>query len=268
MFTGIEAKYLSAKYWDQMGEFEDGDYLLISSYDPLINGLADNQNISLNTIVKCIKYDGNDIKLETNKGNFKADAVIVTVPLGVLQNEQIKFIPGLPDEKVLAIKNLKMSQLNKIGLLFPRQFWPADIVKIGYDADPLSVVPLFFNYAYYFDKPILLGAVSGAAAIELERAGKDVFLERTMSTLRKLFGNDIPDPLKVITTNWCSDPFSNGSYSYIPVGASGKEYDILAEPIDNKLFFAGEATYRTCHSTVQGAYQSGLREAMRIMQEY
>ncbi len=102
-------------------------------------------------------------------------------------------------------------------------------------------------------------------AIRFENAGKELFIEQTMSTLQQLFGNAILKPITTITTNWAIDPFSPGAYSYIPVGASGNDFDILAEAAADKLFFAGEATYRECHSTVQGAYLSGIREATKII---
>jgi polyamine oxidase len=264
LFTGIDSKHLSAKHWDQMREIM-GDSLLLTSYDPLIKDISSDQKIHFKTCVTSVDYSGNQVKLQTNNGTFTADKVLVTVPLGVLQSEKIKFKPTFPALKQSAIQSLGMSQLNKIGLLFPFQFWPKEEVIIGYNS-AYDAIPIFMNYAYFFEKPILLGGVSGDYALRLENEGAVAFVEQAMKTLRYLFGNNIPDPVSTVTTNWINDPFSQGSYSYIPVGASGKDFDILAEAIDNKIFFAGESTYRDCHSTVQGAYLSGLRESNRILE--
>ena len=57
------------------------------------------------------------------------------------------------------------------------------------------------------------------------------------------FGAEIPDPLKVERTRWGSDPFALGTYSFVGVGSSGSDYDVLKKPLGN-LFFAGEATER------------------------
>ena len=65
-------------------------------------------------------------------------------------------------------------------------------------------------------------------------------------------------------TRWASDPLAGGSYSYFRVGAEAEDYDALAEPVGDRLFFAGEATNRTHPATVHGAHLSGLREARRI----
>jgi hypothetical protein len=87
-----------------------------------------------------------------------------------------------------------------------------------------------------------------------------------MVVLRKLFTDAaIPDPVASVVTNWGLDPYSRGAYSYVAVGASGQDYDILGRPVANCLFFAGEATCKEHPDTVGGAILSGLREAVRII---
>jgi hypothetical protein len=61
-----------------------------------------------------------------------------------------------------------------------------------------------------------------------------------------------------------SDPLSCGSYSHIPPGASSDDYDLLARPVGNRLFFAGEGTHRGHYGTVHGALLSGLRAARQL----
>ena len=72
------------------------------------------------------------------------------------------------------------------------------------------------------------------------------------------------DPEAWKITRWAADAFAYGSYSHIPFGASGDDYDALSEPVGDQLFFAGEATSRTYPATVHGAYLSGVREAQRF----
>ncbi|XAR61684.1 N(1)-acetylpolyamine oxidase [Bertholletia excelsa] len=87
-----------------------------------------------------------------------------------------------------------------------------------------------------------------------------------LTVLRKLFGEAaVPNPVASVVTDWGKDPFSYGSYSYVAVGASGEDYDILGRPVENCLFFAGEATCKEHPDTVGGAMMSGLREAVRII---
>ncbi|RXH94220.1 hypothetical protein DVH24_023904 [Malus domestica] len=78
-------------------------------------------------------------------------------------------------------------------------------------------------------------------------------------------GITVPEPIQTICTRWGSDPFSLGAYSNVAVGASGDDYDILAESVgDGRLFFAGEATNRRYPATMHDAFVSGLREAANM----
>lgn len=80
-------------------------------------------------------------------------------------------------------------------------------------------------------------------------------------------GITVPEPLQTVCTRWGGDPFSLGSYSNVAVGASGDDYDILAESVgDGRLFFAGEATTRRYPATMHGAFLTGLREAANMAQ--
>ena len=72
--------------------------------------------------------------------------------------------------------------------------------------------------------------------------------------------------LGYIRTNWSRDLYTYGSYSYIPKGASRSDIRALEQPIDKKIFFAGEATFPKYNSTVHAAYESGLRAANSILQ--
>lgn len=83
-----------------------------------------------------------------------------------------------------------------------------------------------------------------------------------MRVPRTIYGHAIPDPDRVIVARWASEPFTSGSYSHIPVGATGEEYDMLAEPLaEGHLRFAGEATMRHYPGTVHGTFLSGLQRS-------
>ncbi|CAK9183055.1 unnamed protein product [Ilex paraguariensis] len=78
-------------------------------------------------------------------------------------------------------------------------------------------------------------------------------------------GIEVPNPIQSICTRWGTDPLSYGSYSHVRTKSSGSDYDILAESVGDRLFFAGEATNRHHPATMHGAYLSGLREASCIL---
>lgn len=73
-------------------------------------------------------------------------------------------------------------------------------------------------------------------------------------------------PRGYIRSNWSRDPFSYGSYSYFAKGSARRDARTLAKPVDDQLFFAGEATHPRYNSTVHAAYESGLIAANAIAQ--
>ncbi|KHJ81297.1 hypothetical protein OESDEN_19017, partial [Oesophagostomum dentatum] len=72
--------------------------------------------------------------------------------------------------------------------------------------------------------------------------------------------------------SWITDPLIGGSYSYLTpdsVKFVPDAFTRMSEPviIDHKpvLCFAGEHTHPTMYQTTVGAYESGEREAHRIL---
>lgn len=144
---------------------------------------------------------------------------------------------------------------------------------------------LFWNI---YQLPVLLTLVAGQSAHIMENVSDDVIVGRCIAVLKGIFGDKaVPQPKETVVTRWRADPWARGSYSYVKVGSSGTDYDLLASPVKPKtqaneakfdetegedddervlprLFFAGEHTIRNYPATVHGALLSGLREAGRI----
>jgi hypothetical protein len=114
-------------------------------------------------------------------------------------------------------------------------------------------------------EPILIAMMAGDAAEWVEGAPDDEVLGAVMEALRSLFGAEaVPKPVAHTVTRWRSDPWARGSYSHLPPGAHGMHYDAMAAPVGDAVFWAGEATNRHHPTTAAGAFDSGLREAVRI----
>ncbi|XLR25445.1 hypothetical protein HN51_038677 [Arachis hypogaea] len=125
---------------------------------------------------------------------------------------------------------------------------------------------MFWNVRKTVGAPVLIALVVGKAAIDGQNLSSSDHVEHALKVLRKLFGEtSVPDPVAHVVTDWGRDPFSYGAYSYVAIGASGEDYDLLGRPVDNCLFFSGEATCKEHPDTVGGAMMSGLREAVRII---
>ncbi|HLJ80059.1 MAG TPA: FAD-dependent oxidoreductase, partial [Ktedonobacterales bacterium] len=250
-------------HWDDEGRLEGGELLLPGGYDQVISHLALGTDIRTRHVVERIVAGKQGVTVATNRGVFSADRCLVTVPLGVLQAGGITFEPELPLVKRSALRNLRMGALNKIFLRFPYVFWPEEHV-IGQLAQQPGEWPWFVNLYPSTHKPVLLGLHAGSYGLRLEAMSDEELIAAAMNVLRRLFGQRIPQPIECHITRWGADPFTHGSYSHIPPGASADDYEVLAHPVDNRVFFAGEATARQYSGTVHGAYLSGLREAARI----
>lgn len=74
----------------------------------------------------------------------------------------------------------------------------------------------------------------------------------------------VPHPEGFLVTRWRADPFARGSYSYLAVGSSPADRRALAEPVGDRLFFAGEATSVEHPATVHGALESGRAAAAAV----
>lgn len=276
-------KKVSLPHWNQddlYGGFGGAHCMIKGGYSTVVESLGGGLNVHLNHVVADISYSTTDIGLNenqcakvkvstTNGCEFLGDAVLITVPLGCLKAETIKFSPPLPEWKRLSIQRLGFGVLNKIVLEFPEVFWDDSVDYFGATAEETKwrgQCFMFWNVRKTVGAPVLIALVVGQAAVERQYMSSSDNVSHALMVLRKLFGEAVvPDPVGSVVTDWGRDPFSYGAYSYVAVGASGEDYDILARPVGNCLFFAGEATCKEHPDTVGGAMMSGLREAVRMI---
>ncbi|MQL90335.1 hypothetical protein Taro_022912, partial [Colocasia esculenta] len=264
---------LSLAFWDQDDPYDmGGDHCFLPGGNGrLVQALAENLPIVYEKTVHTIRYGPDGVQVVAGGQAYEGDMVLCTVPLGVLKSGAIKFIPELPQRKLDGIKRLGFGLLNKVAMLFPRVFWSTDIDTFGHLSDDPSrrgEFFLFYSYATVAGGPLLIALVAGEAAHNFETMPPTDAVTLVLQILKGIFepqGIDVPDPIQTVCTRWGTDSFSLGSYSHVAVGASGDDYDILAECVgDGRLFFAGEATTRRYPATMHGAFVSGLREAANM----
>ncbi|CAM8970065.1 unnamed protein product [Rhodiola kirilowii] len=270
--AGLLSK-LSLAFWDQDDPFDmGGDHCFMPGGNgQVVQALAENVNILYEKTVNMIRYGSDGVQVVVGGQVFEGDMALCTVPLGVLKNGSIKFIPELPQKKLDSIKRLGFGLLNKVAMVFPYVFWNTELDTFGHlseDKSHRGEFFLFYNYATLSGGPLLMALVAGEAAHEFETMPPTDAVTRVIKILKGIFepqGINVPDPLQTVCTRWGSDSFSLGAYSNVAVGSSGDDYDILAENVgDGRLFFAGEATTRRYPATMHGAFLSGLREAAKM----
>ena len=261
---GADLADLSLEGVDGGSEYGGSDVLFPGGYGQIVEVLSDGLDVRLRQAVTGIDHSGAHVVATTAAGaRFEADRVVVTLPLGVLRNGLVSFSPPLPPAKRRAIADLKMGVLNKTCLLFEDVFWEPGVEVIGYVgadrgqwAETLSLHP-------YTGQPILMMFNAGAYGAEIESlTDREIVAEATLA-LADMYGA-VPQPTDALVTRWGSDPWTHGSYSYVPVGSSFERYATLGEPIGDRVFFAGEATDPDHPATVHGAFLSGVRAAGEI----
>lgn len=253
---------LSLRWFGSEGEFGGGDLILPGGYRQIVDYVARDLTITLGAEVTRITHGGAGVTVETAQGVFDADRVIVTVPLGVLKAETIVFDPPLPEAKRQAIQRLGFGLLDKVVLKFDEPFWVdqfdarTDMISLAGKDQPVSDL---VNGSRFGDTPVLIGLRGGSNARTREQDSDEQTVAQLVSALRA------PAPTGFLVTRWAADPYARGSYSFLAVGSSPADQEALAEPVGDRLAFAGEATNPEYFATVHGAYLSGLREADRIL---
>ncbi|MCS7475774.1 FAD-dependent oxidoreductase [Umezawaea endophytica] len=264
--VGEDADKLSLKFWeDGYLVYGHGDSTLHQGYQSVVDALAEGLDVRLRHVVTRIDTGAGKARVTTDRGDFEADKVLVTVPLGVLKADVVRFEPPLSESKRSAIARLGFGTLNKIALHYREPFWPEDQYVFGYlcrdtDRYPTVVISMWKSHG----KPVLVMLLGASLGRELETWSEEDVSAYATTVVGDIFGAGTPAPEHLSRTAWSTDPFARGSYTCIGVNSSSKDIGTLAEPVGDRLFFAGEGTNPYHWGCVHSAYESGRREAARI----
>lgn len=242
--------------------FDGDDVVVLNGYDTILAPLTEGLDIRLNTKVDQISYDTDGVAVN----DLRADFAICTVPLGVLKAQTIQFNPPLPDDLQTAIAELGFGSVTKIAMKFKTAFWDVDTQYFGITTEPKGRWNYWLNYRTFSDENILLGLSFGRYAPVADQMSPSEMTEDALDVLRSVWGGAVGTPEAVLTTHWSEYPNFRGAYSYPQVAGSPDQFEIFAERIKNRLYFAGEHTIFDYHSTTHGALMSGLRAANAIIE--
>ncbi len=259
---GGAAHRLSAWSVEDGDEFDGADVLFPGGYGQLTDHLARGLDIVTGAAVSEVRWGAKGVEVNLRMGGaIRADRVIVTVPLGVLQQGGIRFVPELPAAKRTAIGRLGMGLLNKHFLRFDKAFWPP-----GTDwFELLKETPGKWSQWVSLSKagaPVLLGFTGADVAREVERLDDGAIVAEAADAIRAMFGSSAPGPVGWQLTRWSMDERALGSYSYNAVGSGRADREELARPeAGGALCLAGEACSAAYPGTVHGALLSGRAAA-------
>lgn len=209
------------------------------------------------------------VAIDDNGVYHYADAIIVTVSLGVLKAEIIDFIPDLPASKLDAINTIGMGKGMKISLRFSSQIWASKMMSVLTDG-PTGNCWTPNKYQPSATDHVLTCFLMGINAEEMAALADDnARIDQALTDLDAAFGGSASTSfVEGVVQDWSAEPYILGSYSFPApdtrplVGLTKRE--VLAQPVGTTLYFAGEATHNTAASTVPGAMLSGERAAGEV----
>jgi polyamine oxidase len=233
----------------------------------LVDDAAEGLDIRLGTPVQRVQWNEHGATSVLKSGEvIAADRALIAVPVGLLRAGMplLDPLPPLAQQTAVGRLGYGAGLLGKIYLRFPRRFWPEQPKWFGRLPDGPEKRGTFNTWVSHLGEtglPIILSFTQGHTAARLDRSASDAEVtEVAMTSLRKMFGNDIPAPEAMVFPRWLSDPWSQGGYSYPGVGSAPEDREVHARPLGKRVFFAGEATepveYGTVHAALWSAEQS------------
>ena len=247
-----------ARYADSMVNWR-----VVEGYGTLLERFAQGLPVTLRAEVTAIDWSGPAVVVTGLWGTLRCRAVLVTVPVSLLAQEAIRFVPRLPDAWLAAAEGLPMGEVAKLLLAVE-----GDPFGLGPDRQVMGSVRREDTAIYHLrplGRPLVEAYWGGVTARELERSGPGAMTEFALGELVHLFGAGVRGRLRpLLASSWAADPFARGAYSYArPGGADGRQ--VLATPVAERLYFAGEAVSLDSYSTAHGAYASGVAAAAAIL---
>lgn len=233
------------------------NYPVKDGYGALIAALGADLPVSTDTPVERIRWSGPRVQVETPKGQLRAQRLLLTVSTGVLAADGIRFDPPLPAWKQAAIHGVPMGQANKVMFRL-RELLPGVAAHTTIRLDRGSSLSLGL-YCHEFGRPLVSAYLAGRSGEILEYEGALAMEAFARECLVDVFGSGVNDLIDgVQCTAWGGDPYSRGAYSLARPGEAHCR-EQLAISLEEKLYFAGEATSLTAFGTAHGAWESAQR---------
>lgn len=220
-------------------------------------------SVQLEKVVEQIDYSSSQVIVTcADDSQFTADKIILTVPIPVLKSSAITFSPSLPQAKINALNSIRMDDGLIVVVKFSEAIWPSGTLSVFGE----GMIPEFrvVSTGRSTTEFILKAIINGSAA-ELLSASSDAFIIQTvLSELDTVFGNASSKYVSHHIQNWGAEQHIGGVISYLIPGA-GTAREQLALSVNDKVYFAGEATHTRGHaSTIHGAMETGLRAVLEI----
>jgi len=213
-----------------------------------------------------IKWQKNDVTVTTtDKKTYSGNKIIITVSLGMLLTHTISFHPSIDDYLKVGEK-IGYGTVVKVLLQFRESFWEKKKKDIGF-LFTSEIIPTWWTQLPS-SYPLLTGWAGGPQAWPLENNDDETILALALQSLSNVFKQPVRELKQLLTAslvvNWSKESFAKGGYSYSMI-ESTKAQKHFATPIDETIFYAGEAFYDgPSPGTVEAALVSSKNVVERI----
>lgn len=270
-FNGADSRLISEKSLAQQGnptESAAEAARVVNGYQALIGFMSRDLTGTVKTgdRVTRVEWRSDGVTVATEKGSkYESQAVILTVPLPMLQDDSIVIEPELPLLRSSA-RLLVMGHVARIAVVVKERFWERKLENVSFVHTPERRFNVWWTQNP-ISAPVLIAWAGGPSALELMTGG--TVDEVVISEMSRVFGiarkraDSLVESLHYHL--WSTDPNTLGAYSYAGVGGAFAAR-ALARSFENRIYLAGEATESATTGTVEGALISGKRAAEKLMQ--
>jgi monoamine oxidase len=259
--NGIDAERMSSVDSARAG-LTGRNLRVAAGYGTLLEHYGRDVPVELTTPALGIRWGDRLLRIDTARGPLAAAAAIVTVSTNVLASGRIAFDPPLAAARCEALAAVPTGQAAKIALAFTRNVFELE-TPFSLRIDHPDHGAFIFEIRP-FGRELAIGHLGGHWAVEAEAAGPDAMAGRASDALVHAFGSAVRRHLRAFaTTAWGSDPDILGGYSCALAGQAHLR-PLLAEPLEDRLFFAGEACSLHAYGTAHGAAETGIDAAEAV----
>jgi monoamine oxidase len=265
------------------GSSLEGQYRPLGGYGLLLAALARSLDpahscLMLGCPVEHVEWGGRHVQLQVRAPGgvqqIRARRALITLPVSLLQSQPdsapaVRFEPELTDKRA-ALAGLALGPVIKVVLQFRSAFWEqlqhGAFAEAGFLHAPQAPFPTVWT-ALPVRAPLLTTWMGGPRAARLAGVTRAQLIQLALESVQQVFaiGSALIDELTTAHVHdWGADPCARGAYCYVTVGGAGAAGQ-LAEPLDDTLYFAGEAAHPGQCGTVEAALQSGRRAAAALL---
>ena len=236
------------------------NFWITDGYSTLMEGFARGLDIKLRHRVVRVRWKKDFVELECENGaHINAARLVMTMPIGVMKRCPPEFLPLLPTAFEAGVRAIGFGNETKMT------FWVDGPIPDFRALDTAGLVGHWWQRRFGPEN-VIVGFSGGTRADQLTRMGEKEAISVGIAELADGLGSAIKHMIMhACHFTWSDDPYAYGSYSFPTVGMEDTR-DILARPIEDTLYYCGEATNTRGHpGTVHGSIEEGKRVARDIL---